>query len=136
MKLLKEKDAERCARACGWTFHEDIRDHGTWGRLLAPACWKDAEGKWVPHTCVITNCGYDDSYFWRPRLEDRLEEIEPGLIICAIEMADRKWYWFVTRRISGFPDTLEQSHIARSEIRCLALCEAIETLEERTNESE
>ena len=115
-RQLTQEEAERCARACGCELveHQYTRDQGYRIKGAGDVAWYD----------LSTN-----PHFWRPKLEDRLDEIEPGLVVYAIEMADRNWYWFVARRVSGFPDTLEDSFIARSESRCLALCEAIEKLQ-------
>jgi len=129
MKSLTREEAELCARRCGWTYYECVREHGTWGRLLEPACWKDAEGKWVPHTCVITNCGYDDPYFWFGRLWDKLEGLTEGWEIHLIRIVADSYCISVMRKDNnGYPKELKTLSGYGHNHPCLALCEAIEQL--------
>jgi hypothetical protein len=132
MKCLTEEQAERAARACGWTFHEYIRDHGTWGRLLEPSCWQDETGKWIPGTCTLLNNGYSDPHFWFGKLWDRAMDLamEVGYDVEIYIPTDHSQKDTLLITLHGDKwSGGDVKHLPQIDHPCLALCAAIEELE-------
>ncbi len=126
MDDLTLEQAERCARACGWLgiveaanagwieHPEDAGDYYT-DNLFFPVLQPDG-------SVVGVECdGLDlDPYYWFPRLWD-----------AGIFHKKHKHPWDTIRFIRELIETI--IHTAKYSVRdiCLALCEAIEALEEK-----
>ena len=126
MPELTLEQAERSARACGWEKKEHTPSKVTGG-------WKYSN--WLRNDKPLRDDGYNymiptDPHSWRPRLEERLEEMAQERGWRAIGL---KYNW--NRKPPGYypygidERGIKQFGFLQGAHPCLALCAAIESLE-------
>jgi len=102
MQALTQEQAVRCQRACKMSDE-------FWNKLIYR----------------VNLC---DPFFWRPRLEDKLETLRPGLAVFSDEYSYGEVVWIVSP-VPALQRKDKTAILAMDTVREIALYSAIEALE-------